>query len=338
MDKVAIVILNFNGKSLLEKFIPSVIRNSIGYRIFVADNGSTDDSVTFLQNNFHQVTVIRLEKNEGFCKGYNLALQQVDAEYYVLLNSDVEVTPAWVEPLVRLMEANPRAGAVQPKIKSFYQQSHFEHAGAAGGWLDKWGYPFCRGRLFEVLEPDSGQYNDTEEIFWATGACMLVRAALYHELEGLDNDFFAHMEEIDLCWRLQHAGYQVYYCGESEVFHVGGGTLPKSNPRKTFFNFRNGLILLYKNLPEQGFYQTFFIRLVLDGIAGIKFFLEGNRADFWAVIKAHAAFYRTLSTWKAKRKANLARIKSTEIKGVYEKSVVYEHFVKGKNTFKELFG
>jgi GT2 family glycosyltransferase len=337
MHKVAIVILNYNGQPLLEKFIPNVIRYSTGYPIFVADNGSTDDSVTFLQNYFPQVTVIRLEKNEGFCKGYNLALQQVDAQYYVLLNSDVEVTPDWVEPMVRLMEENPRAGAVQPKIKSFYQQSHFEHAGAAGGWIDKWGYPFCRGRLFEVLEPDSGQYNDTVEIFWATGACMLVRASLYQELDGLDNDFFAHMEEIDLCWRIQHAGSQVYYCGESEVYHVGGGTLPKSNPRKTFFNFRNGLILLYKNLPERNFYQTLFIRLVLDGIAGIKFFLEGNRADCWAVIKAHFDFYRTLPTWKAKRKSNMARIKSVEIQGWYAKSVVYEHFVKGNKTFNDLF-
>jgi GT2 family glycosyltransferase len=336
MDKVAVVILNFNGLTYLQKFIPQVVHHTQGYRIYVADNGSTDTSVDFLQNHFPQVSVIRLGKNEGFCRGYNLALQQIDSQYYVLLNSDVEVSPGWIEPLIALMDAQSDIGACQPKIRSYHQRALFEHAGAAGGWIDQWGYPFCRGRVFEVVEADRGQYDDTVPVFWASGACMAVRASVYHALGGLDNDFFAHMEEIDLCWRLQYAGYRVYSCGESVVYHVGGGTLHKSNPRKTFYNFRNGLALLYKNLPARHFYITLFIRLILDGIAGMKFLLEGNPADCLAVVKAHFSFYRHLPAWHAKRKSVQARIKDTRVVGVYSKSLVWAHFIEGKKYFAQL--
>jgi GT2 family glycosyltransferase len=336
MDKVAIVILNYNGRSFLEKFLPQVVLYSQGAHIYVADNGSTDSSISYLQNIFPTVDVIRLEKNEGFCRGYNIALQGLDFEYYVLLNSDVEVSPGWLEPLVNLMDSNPDIGASQPKIKSYAEPDLFEHAGAAGGFIDKWGYPFCRGRVFGVLEKDEGQFNDIRPIFWATGACMIVRASLYLELEGLDEDFFAHMEEIDLCWRIQYAGYKIYYCGNSVVYHVGGGTLPKSNPRKTFFNFRNGLALLYKNLPLRQLYPTILIRLLLDGVAGLKFLLEGNPADFLAVIRAHFSFYGHLPQWNVKRKKTQARVKNRDVTGIYHKSIVFMHFVVGKKTFKAL--
>lgn len=336
MDKVAVVILNYNGRSFLEKFLPQVVLYSKGARVYVADNGSSDSSLTFLQNYFPSVNVIRLEKNEGFCKGYNTALQGLDFEYYVLLNSDVDVTADWMAPLLKLMEEHPEIGACQPKIRSYTAPAFFEHAGAAGGFIDKWGYPFCRGRIFNVLEKDAGQYDDTRPIFWATGACMMVRASLYHALEGLEEDFFAHMEEIDLCWRIQYAGFQVYYCGESLVYHVGGGTLPKSNPRKTFFNFRNGLALLYRNLPQKRLYATLFIRLLLDGVAGIKFLLEGSPADCMAVIQAHLAFYRHLPEWHNKRKKIQSEVKNSCVTGIYHPSIVFMHFVRGNQTFQEL--
>jgi GT2 family glycosyltransferase len=336
MERLAIVILNFNGQHFLEKFLPQVIRYSAPAQIVVADNGSTDDSVNWLQQYFPEVVVIKLEKNEGFCQGYNLALQRIQADYYVLLNSDVEVTPGWTEPIVRLMESQPDVGACQPKILSFYQRTHFEYAGAAGGWLDKWGYPFCRGRIFEVTEEDKGQYNDTADIFWATGACMFVRAGIYHQLGGLDSDFFAHMEEIDLCWRMQNAGYRIVYCSESKVYHVGGGTLPKSNPKKTFLNFRNGLALLYKNLPENRLYRTLFIRMVLDGIAAVKFLVGGNLRDFLAVIRAHFSFYATWKNWKEKRSVH-RKTSWLPLRGLYARSIVFDYYVWRRKTFQQLF-
>ncbi len=320
MTKVAVVILNFNGRDFLEKFLPSVVEYSAEYEIFVADNASTDDSVAFLENNFPNIRLIQLPDNQGFAGGYNVALEQISAEYYVLLNSDVEVTYNWVQPIIDLMDTNRLIAACQPKIKSFQQKNHFEYAGAAGGYIDWLGYPFCRGRIFDFFEEDLGQYNDTKEVFWATGACMFVRASVFHQLGGFDANFFAHMEEIDLCWRMKNAGNQIFYCSDSTVFHVGGGTLHKSNPRKTFLNYRNGLAMLYKNLPANKLISTLFIRLILDGISGIKLLLDGSFADFWAVIKAHFAFYGMIS--------KLKRNQPKEVSQIYQKIIVWENFFK----------
>lgn len=337
MLKVAVVILNYNGREMLRQFLPSVLHNTaLPYEVIVADNGSTDDSLTFLATNFPEVKVVASKENGGFSKGYNTALNQIEAEYYVLLNSDVEVTPNWIAPVIALMDSNPLIAACQPKIRSFQDKKSFEYAGAAGGFIDQYGYPFCRGRIFDTLEEDLGQYDDFKEIFWATGACMFVRADIYHQLGGLDEDFFAHMEEIDLCWRIKNAGYNVYYCPESTVFHLGGGTLHKSNPRKTFLNFRNGLVLLYKNLPFSQLYTILFVRMVLDGIAAIKFLLGGGFKDFLAVLNAHFNFYKNLSLWKQKRR-DCRQLKNIDSNiGILHKSLIWSYFVKRKNKFKEI--
>jgi GT2 family glycosyltransferase len=322
---LAIVILNFNGRKHLETFLPSVVENSPGFKIYVADNGSTDDSILFLQTRFPQIHLIFFDKNHGFSRGYNLALQQVEAEFYVLLNSDVEVTPGWLSPMLALMQTNPQIAACQPKLLSYLQKDTFEYAGAAGGMLDWLGYPFCRGRIFDTLEKDTGQYDANAEIFWATGACMLVRSEIYHHLGGLDDDFFAHMEEIDFCWRVKNAGYQVFCCGESAVFHLGGGTLPKENPRKTFLNFRNGLALLYKNLPASRLFPVILLRLVLDGVAGVVFLLRGSPRPLLAVLQAHFNFYGNIFKWhQHRRKVQTQVIKHVDL---YPESVVWKHFV-----------
>ncbi len=334
MDKLAVVILNYNGRKHLETFLPSVVAHSSDFPVYVADNGSSDDSVLFLENNFPQVKIIRFDTNNGFSKGYNLALEQIKAEYYVLLNSDVEVTPNWILPVLALMEKDKNIAACQPKILSYLNRQQFEYAGAAGGFLDRYGYPFCRGRLFDTLEDDKGQYDDETEIFWATGACMFVRAEIYHQLGGLDEDFFAHMEEIDLCWRIKSAGYKVFYTCKSTVFHLGGGTLAKSNPRKTFLNFRNGILLLYKNLPEQKLLPIIFARLVLDGIAGIKFLLAFSVNDCLAIIKAHFDFYGRIQHWQKSRQKSLA-IKKAEVE-LWNKSVVKAYFLEKKKVFRML--
>jgi GT2 family glycosyltransferase len=322
MSKVAVVILNFNGRKFLEQFLPSVIKNSDVHEIIVADNDSTDDSVVFLRNNFPNINVIQNAHNQGFAGGYNEALKHVTAEYYVLLNSDVEVTPNWIQPIINLMATDKLIASCQPKIRSFHQKTHFEYAGAAGGYIDWLGYPFCRGRVFDSYEEDLGQYDDSKEIFWATGACMFVRAEVFHEMGGFDANFFAHMEEIDLCWRMKNAGYKIFYCSDSVVFHVGGGTLHKSNPRKTFLNYRNGLAMLYKNLPTTKLIYTIFLRLILDGISGIKLLLGGSIADVWAIIKAHFAFYAMIP--------KLERKSPKEVSQIYQKSIVWEYFFKKK--------
>ncbi len=337
MKDIAIVILNWNGKKYLADFLPSVIKESSEAQIIVADNGSTDDSIEFLKTTFSTVQIIELDKNHGFCGGYNRALKQIDAKYYMILNSDVEVTPNWLIPLYQLLENNENIAACQPKIKSYHQRSHFEHAGAAGGFIDALGYPFCRGRLFEEIEEDKGQYNDTIPIFWATGACLLIRSKIFHTMGGFDEDFFAHMEEIDLCWRIKNAGHQIYYCGNSEVYHVGGGTLPKSNPRKTFLNFRNGLVLLLKNMPRFPFLSVIFSRMVLDGVAIIFFIIAGFSKDAYAVFKAHMSFYRRLGLWFSKRKRNWSLSKNNhKHPEVYVNSIVFQHFVKKVKTYTEL--
>ena len=334
---VAIVILNWNGQSFLAQFLPSVITYSTGCQVYVADNASTDNSVRYLQDNFPEVKLIIHTNNLGFCEGYNQALQQIKADYFVLLNSDVEVTAGWVTPIINLMESSASIAACQPKIKSYHLPNFFEYAGAGGGLLDKYGYPFCRGRIFNNLEEDTGQYNDTTTVFWATGACMFIRAEVYHQVGGLEPAFFAHMEEIDLCWRLQNLGYQVMYCGQSEVYHVGGGTLPKSNPHKTFLNFRNGLALLYKNNPKEGFYPIFITRLILDWVAAFKFLLDGKPSDCLAVWKAHWTLWRNRKYWLQKRLKHAPTTKS-KLKGWFNGSIVWEHFIRRKKTYLELKG
>ncbi|WP_219921547.1 glycosyltransferase family 2 protein [Rufibacter sp. XAAS-G3-1] len=333
---VAVVILNWNGRRWLEQFLPSVLQNSPETEVIVADNASTDDSVAFLRQHYPQVRLIQLEENLGFCEGYNQALRQVDATYYVLLNSDVEVTLNWLVPMADLLEKNPQIAACQPKIKSFHQRSHFEYAGAAGGFLDAYGYPFCRGRLFDTLEEDQGQYDDVRPVFWATGACLFIRAKAYWEAGGLEPKFFAHMEEIDLCWRLQNLGYQIYYQGFSTVYHVGGGTLPKANPRKTFLNFRNGAALLYKNLADEEVTRILYTRLVLDGVAAAQFFLKGEWREVQAIYQAHRAFFADKSFWKEKRKETESKKKTAELTGWSPQSVVWQYFVKGKKKFSAL--
>jgi GT2 family glycosyltransferase len=333
---VAIVILNFNGRGYLQKFLPSVVQYSKAYTILVADNGSTDGSLAMVEAHFPEVGILPLGQNLGFCQGYNTALRQVEADYYVLLNSDVEVTPQWLAPLIRYLEQNPSVGAVQPKIRSYEWRHCLEYAGAGGGFLDRWGYPFCRGRVFESIEEDRGQYDDVRPVFWATGACLAVRAEVYWELGGLDEDFFAHMEEIDLCWRMQNAGYQVCYFGQSHVFHVGGGTLHKSNPRKTYFNFRNCLSLLYKNLPDNELSYTLGVRLLLDGVAAVRMFLQGDWADAKAVWDAHRYFFRNKGYLAEKRKAAGPKKSFRGLCGFYPKSIVWQHFILKRKRFSEL--
>ncbi len=335
-DSIAVVILNYNGKQHLQTFLPAVLAHSGKAQIIMADNASGDGSVEAVRLEFPSVKIIELSENHGFASGYNLALKQVQAQYYVLLNSDVEVTPKWLDPLFALMQANPQIAACQPKMLDYNNRSHFEYAGGAGGYIDYLGYPFCRGRIFQEIEPDHGQYNNTQEVFWACGACMMVQADLYHAMGGLDDDFFAHMEEIDLCWRLKNAGYQIVACGDSAVYHVGGGTLNYSNPRKTFLNFRNGLALLYKNHPKQDLWLNLLKRLILDGIAGAKFLLFDSPADCLAIIKAHFNFYANFGHWHKKRKQLLATRKAVTHPQILARSIVRKHFLEKKKTFSEI--
>lgn len=330
---VAVVILNWNGKKLLEEFLPSVNKFSPGTQIIVADNASTDNSIEFLKNNYPEVKIIQNAKNFGFAGGYNIALQSLDYQYYVLLNSDMEVSEGWLNPLISLMDANKQIGAAQPKIKDFYKKNLFEYAGAAGGFIDKWGYPFCRGRIFNELEEDKGQYEAAMEIFWATGACMAVNAEVFEEAGGFDADFFAHMEEIDLCWRIKNLGYKIFCVPQSVVYHVGGGTLNKYSPRKTYLNFRNNLMMMIKNLPSEKLFRTIIIRLILDGAAAIRFLFEKNGIQhFSAVARAHFYIYSHLKTLKKKR--NLLTHK--KVNGIYSGSIVYEHFILGKKKYSQL--
>lgn len=329
---VAIVILNWNGKKFLEKFLPSVVANSSKSRIIVADNDSKDDSVRFLQENYPNIELLINETNGGYAKGYNDALKKIQADYYVLLNSDIEVSAGWIDPLLELMESDKAIGACQPKLRSYYKPEEFEYAGASGGYIDKWGYPFCRGRVFNAVEKDINQYDDVVEVFWATGAAMFVRADAFWEVGGFDEDFFAHMEEIDLCWRLKNAGYKIMVQPSSVVFHVGGGTLPKNSPRKTYLNFRNNFYLLFKNLPKKDFYTVFIFRLIWDGVAGIKFLMEGHWRDTLAVIKAHLHFYANISKNRKKRKA----LKQNSVSMIYNKNIVFKHFIKRITKFSQL--
>ncbi len=337
MAKAAVVILNWNGKKFLQQFIPSVVNNNPDFsEIIVADNASTDESVDWLRKNFPQIRIILFTSNGGFAKGYNDALKQIEAEYYVLLNSDVEVTSGWMDPIMKMMDNDRNIAACQPKIRAFNDREKFEYAGAAGGFIDKWGFPFCRGRIFDTYETDTQQYDDSCEVFWATGACLFVRASAWKEVSGLDEDFFAHMEEIDLCWRMRNRGWKVMYCGDSTVFHVGAGTLSKQNPKKTFLNFRNNLVLLTKNHAPGWFGLKIFLRMVFDGIASMRFILSGDFAHGWAVVRAHFSFYGRLGKTLGKRRALKKEIKKYATTCIYRKTLIMEYFFRNKKKFSDL--
>ncbi|MBL7898414.1 MAG: glycosyltransferase family 2 protein [Crocinitomicaceae bacterium] len=335
MKKTAVVILNYNGKGFLEKFLPGVLACSQEASVILADNCSTDDSVSFLKNNFPEVEIILNNENGGFAKGYNDALRKVQADYYVLLNSDIEVTPGWLEPCIQILDEHPDIAAVQPKILAWHDKTKFEHAGAAGGFLDKDYYPFCQGRIFENIESDNGQYNENREIFWATGACMFVRAKLYHESGGLDDSFFAHMEEIDLCWRLKTKGHKIYYCAQSHIYHVGGGTLNYMNPKKTYLNFRNSLYMITKNYQGVLFFKIF-KRLCLDGIAASLFLFKFQFRHFGAVFNAHMSYYGQLSVLLKKRKELKQTTNNFNAAGLYKRNIVFKKFLGGVKTFHDL--
>ena len=305
MKKIAVVILNWNGAKLLEQFLPSVVAYSEEATIYVADNASTDTSIEIIQSKFPQITIIKNEGNYGFAKGYNIALQQVEEDYYALVNSDIEVTENWLAPILSIFDNEPNIGIIQPKILDYKNKAYFEYAGAAGGYIDQFGYPYCRGRMFDTLEKDQGQYNDDVDIFWASGACLFIRKDIYRKLNGFDDDFFAHQEEIDLCWRAFNLGYTARYSSKSVVYHVGGATLNEGNPRKTFLNFRNSLLMLTKNLPERKLFLILFLRLCLDGLAGIQFILKGKFKHCWAIVKAHFAFYSLINKTLKKRNSEI---------------------------------
>lgn len=336
--KIAIVILNWNGAKLLQQFLPSVIEFSKGdsTEIIVADNGSDDQSLSLLRNKFPEVKIIDLQQNFGFASGYNEALKQIDAEYFVILNSDIEVTCGWLESPIRLMEINKNIAAVQPKILSYYQKTHFEHAGAAGGFIDRYGYPFCRGRIFNEVEADNGQYDNVTDIFWATGACMFVRSAYFREVGGFDADFWAHMEEIDLCWRLKNRGYRIIFTPESTVYHIGGGTLSYDNPQKLFLNFRNNLWLLYKNLPANQLFYILSVRMLLDALAAFKLLAEFNFNGIRSVLKAHFQFYMSLPKLNRKRMQARTNDCIRPTTGKFAKSIVFQFYMCKKRRFSEI--
>lgn len=321
MKRIAIVILTWNGKSWLEKFLPSVAQHSSEADVYVIDNASTDGTTVYLQQNFPAVKVIKLVENKGFAGGYNEGLKQVPNELYCLLNSDVEVSANWLQPVIRLFDNDENIAAIQPKILSYSQKKQFEFAGAAGGFIDNLGYPYCRGRIFDILEEDHGQYDDETEIFWAAGCAMFIRAKDFWLQNGFDDRFFAHQEEIDLCWRLKNSGRKIFYTGHSTVYHVGGGTLSKQSPQKTYLNFRNNLSMLLKNLPFPDLLWLIFLRLCLDGIAGLRFGVKNGLPHLWAVVRAHFAFYgQAAGTWK--------RRGDHQIKHYFqEKWLIFKHFL-----------
>lgn len=333
MDKLAIVILNWNGRKLMEEFLPKLVACTPQWaRIIIADNASTDDSVSWLKQTYPDISIVINDKNYGFAGGYNEALARISAEYYCLLNSDIEVTPNWLSSIITYMDEHPQVSICQPKLLSYCDKSKFEYAGAAGGYIDKYGYPFCRGRIFNHVEHDCQQYNDICHIFWATGACMFVRSELYHRLGGLDAHFFAHMEEIDFCWRAQLAGTHIIYYPLSVVYHVGGGTLPKQSPRKTFLNFRNNMLLLYKNLPDHSLHYTLACRWVMDIMAAGMFLLQGHMGDFKAVFSARRAYRKMKGIYREQRKA----CPPTAVPHIYQKSIVWAHYAKRISLFTGL--
>lgn len=330
--KTAIVILNWNGQKLLEQFLPSVVNFSLDEAtIYIADNASTDDSVSYVKTHFPSVKIIKNSQNGGYSKGYNDALKAIDADIYCLLNSDVEVTENWLKPITEAFRNDINTAIIQPKLLDFKEKTKFEYAGAGGGFIDVFGYPYCRGRIFNYLETDHGQFDDETEIFWASGACLFIRSKVYHEVGGLDEDYFAHQEEIDLCWRTQNLGYKVKYVGSSSVYHVGGATLKETNPHKTFLNFRNSLLNVVKNVPKERFLFVIFSRLLLDGIAGLKFIIELRPIHTLAIIKAHISLYKNSIKFLKKRKK--LQKKSTYFKHT---SIVSQYFIFHRIKFKNL--
>ena len=330
--KVAVVILNWNGKKLLEQFLPSIVNFSTEQaEIYVADNASSDHSVSYVKEHFPSVKIIENTINGGYAKGYNDALQSIKAGLYCLINSDVEVTENWLPPIIEVFQKEENTAIIQPKLLDFKNKAKFEYAGAGGGFIDLYGYPYCRGRVFNRLETDEGQFDDVSEIFWASGACFFIRSEVYHKLGGFDEDYFAHQEEVDLCWRVQNEGYDVKYVGTSTVFHVGGATLQESNPQKTFLNFRNSLLNVIKNVPKQWFLFVVFSRLILDGVAGVKFLLELRPIHTWAILRAHLSLYKNFFKFLKKRR---------KLQKKYEynlhTSIVWQYFILGRSKFKNL--
>ncbi len=336
--QTAVVILNWNGEKFLEIFLPFVVKYSKTehYDVIVADNASSDNSIDFLKKNYPSIQLIFLEKNFGFAEGYNRALQNLDYKYFVLLNSDVELTENWLKPIISKMETDSNLAAAMPKIRSFHEKLKFEHAGACGGFIDYLGYPFCRGRILENLEVDENQYDSEIEIFWATGACFVVRAEVFREMGGFDGDFFAHMEEIDLCWRIKNAGYSIRVFPQSVVYHVGGGTLSAESPFKLYLNFRNNLYMLFKNLPLTKLFPILFFRMTLDGISALIFLMNGKYKLFWVVFKSHLHFYKALPNLIKKRKTAKKLKKISNVNEIFKQSIVFNSLILRKKQFSDL--
>ena len=331
--KIAVVILNWNGKQLLEQFLPAMLKYSIDdATIYIVDNNSSDNSVEFVRQHFPAINIIQNKENGGYAKGYNDALRHIDADIYALVNSDIEVTENWLKPIISKFKSSAEIAAIQPKILDFKDKSKFEHAGAGGGFIDFFGYPYCRGRIFTELEADNGQYDDTTDIFWASGACFFIRKEIFHQLKGFDEAFFAHFEEIDLCWRIKNEGYKIKYVGKSVVYHVGGATLDQANPRKTYLNFRNSLFSIIKNVPKRYLIFIILSRLILDAFAGLKFLFELKPLHFWAIIKAHLNFYWNLPKFLKKRR----KVTHKNTNYYHSISIVWQHFVLRRKSFGEI--
>lgn len=336
LSDIAVVILNWNGASWLERFLPTVLAHGSGARVMVADNGSTDGSVAWLRKEHPGVEVIALGSNEGFAGGYNKALAKVNATWYVLLNSDVEVTPGWLEGMHSFLKRQPDMAACQPKVLAHAARDRFEHAGAAGGYMDRNGYPFCRGRIFELTEQDQGQYDGEQDVFWATGACLMLRADAFREVGGFDATLFAHMEEIDLCWRLKRRGWRIGYTSASVVYHVGGGALKYGSTLKTYLNFRNSLLVLTRNLHDTPLFLAVPRRLVLDGFAAAKFLLEGHAAHAWQVVRAHWHYFARLPRVLRERRDLMRSEQRPDLTGMYRRSIAYDRFILGRKRFSDL--
>lgn len=335
--KLAVVVLSYNGRELLNKFLPPIIKSKTDYtEIYVVDNASHDGTYEFIQEHFPEVKLIRLEVNKGFTNGYVASLPQIDADYYALVSSDVEVSEGWIEPIISLLDSNPDVAVVQPKIKSYNNKREFEYSGASGAYIDKYGYPFCRGRLFFTIEEDDAQYQDNREVFWCSGACMFIRSDVYHQLGGFDNDYYAHMEDIDLSWRVKNAGYKVMVCPQAVVYHVGGHIISYGSPPKIFRNYKNGMIMLLKNLPAGQVWWIIPYRLLLDGVAGIRALVKGNSKECGAILKAHFEFWSGLQKWIRKRKEAKKAVNNPNRVGVYPRSIVVQYFLLGKRKFSDL--
>ncbi len=333
----AVVVLSYNGKDLHQLFFPLLLQEAKGqYDLILVDNACTDGTAEFVRTHFPEVQIVTIKVNKGFANGYYEGLKKIQAKYYVLLSADFEVTKGWFRPLHSLLQMHQDIAAVQPKIKYYKDKSKFEYAGAGGGFIDKWGYLFCRGRIFFTLEEDHGQYDNTIETFWAGGGCMFVRADIYHQLGGLDKDLYAHMEEVDLCWRMKNAGYRIAYCGSSTVYHIGGSVISYGSPQKIFYNYRNSLVLLLKNVPASKLIWLFPLRLVLDGVSGMRAFLKGDFKEVGAILKAHWSFYTHFPQWWAKRKVSKRMIKMPNLSAIYPKSIIWQYFAKKKTRFTDL--